>query len=86
MQRSIENLLPNLAYASDFAPNPRFITQCAGCYLPVICQWLCSERSFLFLISFSWTQYLMLNDQIYLTHDVCILLYIPHFSSILSNL
>jgi hypothetical protein len=22
MQRSIENLLPNLAYASDFAPNP----------------------------------------------------------------
>ena len=64
----------------------RFITHCAGCYLPVICQWLCPEWSFLFLISFSWTQYPTLNTIIYLVHFIDVLLYIPHFSSILNDL
>ena len=59
---------------------------CAGCYLPVICQWLCPERSSLFLISFSWTQYRTLNTIIYLVHCIDILLYIPRFISILNDL
>ena len=74
---------------SPFCFSPQllqFITQCVGCYLPVICQWLCPERSFLFLIGFSWTQYLALNTIIYLMYYVDILLYIPHFSSILNDL
>src|SRR6202020_803700 len=64
----------------------RFITHCAGRYLLVICQWLCPERSFLFLISFSWTQYQTLNTIVYLVDCINILLYIPHFSSILNDL
>ena len=65
---------------------PGFITHCAGCYLPVICQWLCLKRSFVFLISFSWTQYQTLNTIIYLVHRIDILLYISHFISILNDL
>ena len=64
----------------------RFITHCAGHYLPVICQWLCPERSFLFLISIFWTQYQTLNTIIYLVHCIDIILYSPHFISILNNL
>ena len=63
-----------------------FITHCAGCYLPVICQWLCPEWSFLFLSSFFWTQYQTLNTIIYLVHCIDILIYSPHFSSILNDL
>ena len=63
--------------------------RCGGLLLTVlgvISQWLCPERSFLFLISFSWTQYPTLNTIIYLVHCINILLYIPHFSSISNDL
>ena len=88
---TIDDIRPHLLYELDWiayhtaALDAVYYSLCwalSACYL----QWLCQERSFLFLISFSWTQYQMLNTIIHLVHCIDILLYIPHFISILNDL